>query len=77
MIYVMFMKIDSHEYSPSIRDFDESISMWIVDCVGSDELLLSICRSISIRLDRFIRTRAKYIREIITTLLFRRISIHV
>ena len=30
MIYVMFMKIDSHEYSPSIGDFDESISIWIV-----------------------------------------------
>ena len=50
--------------------------LWIV-LVQIDELLLSICRSISIRLDRFIRTRAKYIREIITTLLFRRISIHV
>ena len=36
MIYVKFMKIDSHEYSPSIGDFDESISMWIVDCVGAD-----------------------------------------
>ena len=32
MIYVMFMKIDSHEHSPSIGDFNESISMWIVDC---------------------------------------------
>ena len=50
--------------------------LWIV-LVQIDELLLSICRSISIRLDRFISIRAKYIREIITTLQFRSISIHV